>query len=574
MKRISNIYKKLLAAALVACGMTSCTDYLTIIPPEVITEEHFWQSKEDVNGVLAKAYLNMLSTDAVEKAIVWGELRADNLTFRESGPDNIRYIVQANLLDENSYCDWAIYYEAIQTANLVIDRAPQVVERDPDFSEGDLNVVLGEMYALRALGHFYLLRAFRDIPLAREVVADDNNMPEYPQVHPLEALDFIMTDLEKAEKLVMKSGNYSSPEQNYGRITLNAVLAMKADVNLWRAAFATYYQQMPEQDEETAELLAGVDVQKYYDDCISDCRDVISNMDQLYEQSFEGMNNSERYPYNLIQNMGTEEAKKDYYSSAYDDIFGTKNSRESIFEFQISGENAKGPAKGAYNMYGSEDNHNCNLVVPSTLLSKFEEDDLRRYSYIDAPEASADDKSYYVAKYSAKSSPATDFRKGDEYDANWIVYRKTDVLLMMAEALVERSAATEDDYAEAVGIVRAINVRSRVDTTKMENPIEVDDYKPFDRTQISDLILNERLLELTFEGKRWFDLVRKALREGTTANIRFVADKLDKDADAVKTKLSTIDGLFMPIYIDELRFNKLLEQNPVYGKEDSSTEMN
>lgn len=574
MKRISNIYKKLLAAALVACGMTSCTDYLTIIPPEVITEEHFWQSKEDVNGVLAKAYLNMLSTDAVEKAIVWGELRADNLTFRESGPDNIRYIVQANLLDENSYCDWAIYYEAIQTANLVIDRAPQVVERDPDFSEGDLDVVLGEMYALRALGHFYLLRAFRDIPLAREVVADDNNMPEYPQVHPLEALDFIMTDLEKAEKLVMISGNYSSPEQNCGRITKNAVLAMKADVNLWRAAFATYYQQMPEQDEETAELLAGVDVQKYYDDCIKDCRDVISNMDLLFEQSFEGMNSSERYPYNLIQNMGTEEAKKDYYSSAYDDIFGTKNSRESIFEFQISGENAKGPAKGAYNMYGSEDNHNCNLIVPSTLLSKYEEDDLRRYAYIDAPEASADDKSYYVAKYSAKSSPATDFRKGDEYDANWIVYRKTDVLLMMAEALVERSAATEDDYAEAVGIVRAINMRSRIDTTEMENPIEVDDYKPFDRTQISDLILNERLLELTFEGKRWFDLVRKALREGTTANIRFVADKLDKDADAVKTKLSTIDGLFMPIYIDEMRFNKLLEQNPVYGKEDSSTEMN
>jgi hypothetical protein len=42
----------------------------------------------------------------------------------------------------------------------------------------------------------------------------------------------------------------------------------------------------------------------------------------------------------------------------------------------------------------------------------------------------------------------------------------------------------------------------------------------------------------------------------------------------VKTKMSTIDGLFMPIHIDELRYNKNLKQNPAYEKENSSTEMN
>ena len=82
MKRILNLYRKLVVAVAVMCGtlMSSCTDYLTIIPPEINTEENFWQTKDDVNGVMAKAYLNLLSSDAVQKAIIWGELRADNMT--------------------------------------------------------------------------------------------------------------------------------------------------------------------------------------------------------------------------------------------------------------------------------------------------------------------------------------------------------------------------------------------------------------------------------------------------------------------------------------------------------------
>ena len=89
-----------------------------------------------------------------------------------------------------------------------------------------------------------------------------------------------------------------------------------------------------------------------------------------------------------------------------------------------------------------------------------------------------------------------------------------------------------------------------------------------------ELVLKERLLELSFEGKRWYDLVRKALREKTTNNIKFVADKLDSNSGVVKSKMSSIDGLFFPIHIDELRYNKLLKQNPAYESEDEKTEMN
>ena len=104
MKRIFNIYKKSLVAVavLLGCLMTSCTDYLTIIPPNKIVHEKFWQTKDEVNGMLATSYIKLISGDAIRKAIVWGDLRADALTFPAQSDNTIKYIVEANILDDNS----------------------------------------------------------------------------------------------------------------------------------------------------------------------------------------------------------------------------------------------------------------------------------------------------------------------------------------------------------------------------------------------------------------------------------------------------------------------------------------
>ena len=547
--------------------MSSCTDYLTIIPADVVVEEEYWQTKDDVNGVLATSYLKLLSDDAVTKAIVWGELRSDNMTYPTSYSTDIKNIVEANITDENSYCNWSIYYEAISNANLVLESAPQVVDRDPDFSEGDLDVVMGEMYAMRALCHFYLVRTFRDIPLALKSAKNDAEIPEYKQVPPLVALDSIMADLDRAENMVMKSGAFSSPQQNYGRITKNAVLAIKADVNLWRAAFATYYDQP--------------NVDLYYNECIDNCEDIIANMDKALDEDNKGKP-VEKYPYNLIPNRGEgKELLKSLQSTAYDEIFGSsKNSSESIFELQVQGDNIKnGKYNGVCDMYGTEGTSGQHsVIVPQRfVVSNYQADDLRAFSFTTTKASEFEQNAptptdpTYIAKYAAKASPAGSYRKSNEWDANWIVYRRTDVLLMMAEAMVSVSSS-DSVYKKAFDIVNAINTRSRADTTDIVNPLNIEKYS--DKEALLELIRKERLLELSYEGKRWFDLVRQALREKKTDNIKFVANKVGSGAGVIMTKMSTIDGLFMPIHINELRYNKLLKQNPAYDKKDSSMEMN
>lgn len=561
--------------------MTSCTDFLTIIPPDKIVHEQFWQTKEDVNGMLATSYLKLASTDAVSRAIVWGELRADNLTYEASKTkDDIKYIVEGNITDENSYTNWGIFYEAINYANLVIEYAPLVIPRDPDFTQGDCDVVIGEMYAMRALCHFYLLRTFRDIPMAMVPAINDSELPDYKQVHPLDALDMIMNDLNIAEGLVRESGNYSSSSDNHGRITRNAVLAMKADVNLWRAAFTTYYKTNGD-----ANPLANANVQNYYAECIANCNAILDNLDAQYKDDnkhkpagTENVNDKYHLIYNVDEFL-TE--NKTYQSKSFDQIFIDENSRESIFELQIdqnlcsqsSGNADNNTFKGLQFMYGAGvSDITPQVEVPKSFLEKrYEKDDLRRYSFANYPyvEGAEMPKKLKVAKYIANTSPAVGFRAKDKVDANWIVYRQTDVMLMKAEALVLKD---QPDLKEAFDIVNIINVRSRIDTTrtKIKNPLS----EPTTVDVAHELVLFERLRELSFEGKRWYDLVRKALRENTTKNIKFVADKLISGAASVKNKMVSIDNLFFPINVEELRFNKNLVQNPAYNTDDSTIGMN
>jgi hypothetical protein len=64
-------------------------------------------------------------------------VEGEKIYWHETGEQlNIIYFA-----DDNSYSRWGIYYEAINYANLVIEYAPLVVDRDPDFTEGDLEVV-------------------------------------------------------------------------------------------------------------------------------------------------------------------------------------------------------------------------------------------------------------------------------------------------------------------------------------------------------------------------------------------------------------------------------------------------
>ena len=575
-----NIIKTLVLGAVVAMTC-SCEDFLTIYPTDKVVLENYWKTKTDVENVVANSYRKMIQSSFTERLIVWGELRGDNVILGNNPSTNVKNIMEANLLAENGYNDWSHFYSIINNCNIVMHFAPEVMNEDPDFTQGDLDVTMGEMLALRALCHFYLVRTFRDIPLLKEAMIDDSQNLYQAQSTPLEALDFILDDLYKAEGLVMASGNYPNISDNKGRITKNAVRAIIADALLWKAAFAQYAAKGDDQG-----------VKQYYTECIAFCDSALN--DQLrYNLNYEEENNvksdgkiDEVYPleHQPVKNTGNAT----YLDLPYYKVFYQGNNRrESIFELQHTNISEGGNYHVPY-FYGY-DYKVGQLSAPRYMAETgsqglYKATDYRRVTNINIPTSGEVDM-YPIIKgtyryasgtiekpeYPSNNKLATtgDSRYISEKNMNTILYRTSDVMLMKAEALALRNDTVvpgNQDLRKSFELVKAVYYRS--------NPYKVTNADSIkyssDAATMQALVLEERQRELAFEGKRWYDLVRKALRDGQTNDMLdvLVDHKYETNQKAIRSKMAAIDCLFFPIYQREIETNPLLKQNPAYEVED------
>lgn len=87
---------------------------------------------------------------------------------------------------------------------------------------------------------------------------------------------------------------------------------------------------------------------------------------------------------------------------------------------------------------------------------------------------------------------------------------------------------------------------------------------------MENLVLRERHREFLFEGKRWFDLLRMARRQGSTNEINAIVEKKSSGM-AVSLSVPVLDALYLPVSNGELRANPKLVQNPYYKEVTSSS---
>ena len=154
-------------------------------------------------------------------------------------------------------------------------------------------------------------------------------------------------------------------------------------------------------------------------------------------------------------------------------------------------------------------------------------------------------------------------------DANWIFYRLSDMILIKAEALIERGSA--EDLNAAFALIDIVNKRandavggSRASTLKKEDYID-------SKAAMEDLLMEERQREFMFEGKRWFDLVRMARRDGDNSRlVLLVSRKYLENVNAIKIKLADPNIIYFPYAKSELKVNPLLKQNPAFTSGEDS----
>ena len=577
--------KSLLIVALLGSSFTSCNDFLTLDPLNDIVLENFWTDKSDVESVLLGAYSALESSDCLIRMSVWGEMRSDNIVEGNNAPDDIKQISRENLLYTNEYCQYSKFYDVINRANTVLYFAPQVADKDPNYLIDELLAHESEAIAIRSLCYWYLIRSFRDVPYVKDPSIDDEggHMKFFvPQSSFENILDSLIRDLEtivdiehnfKACYAVTK---YSTDDANTGRITKGTICAMLADMYLWRGRADDY------------------------DKCIKVCEEVTKIKKQEYEKlrSKQGKNCTitlfNGYP--LIS-----DAPDDIPGNSYNEIFGTGSSFESLFEFPYNND-VKNPFVGDY--YQNNNSNNVGRIKAFDLIGNgftsvkgntvFEQPQDTRY-YSDLKERGS---AFAISKYAydqvrlSISEGTVKFTSGsfrNQVQANWIVYRYTEVLLFEAEAYIMKAKALNpagDDSLATVGVLKdykdkafelidAVNSRAIVaDNDKMLPTTLTQLIKYSANTTVADLetvLFKERRRELMFEGKRWYDLVRMARRDGNQERLlSFVEKKYDSATlSAVKIKLKNPWAMYFPFHKDEIdKSQGYLKQNPAYREDE------
>lgn len=586
MKKI-NIYKTLLvsACAFITLGTTSCDDFLTIYPSNEITEEQFWEDRTDLESGIRGCWKQFISQDIMERMVVWGECRSDNFDLMTESWDDMKDLMNANLLETNSLFSWSAFYKTINFCNKVLQYGPLVVERDKSFTSEDWKPVEAEMKALRALNYFYLVRTFREIPFEFNPIGSEHDVKEHSgrQFMAEVVLDSIINDVEAVKDNGMRQ--YTNELDNKGRFTRESIYTLLADMYLWRAAKNASPDSVAKYGSKS---------QDDYQKVIEYCDAVLDMYMERYDRDnpMGGGTSSENNenPYHLIR-MNANGGTQDVVDDVYDEIFVQKNSRESILELQFDGSTNSNTClynyRGYNGLYRHRDNNTgllqasapCQTVTRNidNTSGLFSQSDIRRWQSLVYTEAGQ--RVYNIGKYTYQSITHDNLEDNSEgtenafiptgsFRSNWIIYRLSDVLLMKAEAITRLDAPTTEQLQDAFNCVTMILYRSNPSVTTDRDKLSFTDYQ--EPSQLFDLVMRERRREFFGEGKRWFDLVRMAEHDGTTTNmLTLLLTKYATNTNAVRAKLASMNSLYSPVYENELKVNPNLHQNPAWEKEET-----
>lgn len=579
--------KKYILMIVSSMMLVSCVDTI-ILPDDKTVDEDFWKTKQQVASMVTAAYSSMASNDVMARLIVWGEFRTDEVLGPSQNVDNsttktaLEEISAVNMQTTNMFAQWASLYTVINRCNIVLEKAEAVMSADPNYTLGDYQVDRSQMLALRALCYFYLVRNFRDVPYIETAFMNSSQNMQIGQTAPAEVLQRCINDLEEASKTALDARGYSTSEwQRVGWLTADGINTLLADIYLWRASV--------------------MHSQADYAKCIEICDKVIASKRNQHVKGY-GETTEKAYPLADATSM-------------YEELFVEQNAEESIFELQsksntgisqyyykyksASTNGGEGWIR-ATNIFGnSSSTYNITTSMSSSTL--YSAGDMRYYAACYIPSTS--EAAYSIRKIvtnnvvSGKSTASNrdDLGNGG-LDRNLNIYRLSDVMLMKAEALVQQVDTTSEKNIQdsllhnAFYLVQAVNNRAlhpdnQGDSIRWSSATATSRFSTLSKDQFEELVLQERMREFCFEGRRWYDLMRYNYRHisgvdytRTLASINDAGEALPAnskdmltlmtrkrdDASGVQAKMANEAYLYMPVPNSDIIVCPLLRQNPAY----------
>lgn len=466
--------KRIIIIWLLGFVLTSCQDnFLEIFPETALSSATFFKTESDFQQAVNAAYVPLRSI-VNDRAWLLGEMHSDNTYYA-------RNILFGATEQQENIADFAIPTAQGITTNIhvlnqyrldyqIIARTNQILTLidGVDFNTASKNNLKGQAFFLRAYAYFELVRYFGKVPLHLTPVTNRAEAA-LPLASVEQLYAQIIKDADQAAKLLLNKS-----KQEPGRVTSGAAKTLLANAYI---------------------------VQKKWADAEKLLKDVVAN---------DG--------YSLMTD----------YADAFSTSTANKNNKESVFEVQFQ----EGSAGYAGNfLYGflprpmspaelktitgtsnpqpltGEGN---NIPTPD-IIAAYETGDKRlnaSVAYITLSGSLRENKVYpYIKKF------AKPHALNGNHGINWPIYRYSEVLLFLAEALNEQGKT-----AEAATYLNQVRSRAGLANSKAAS-----------QADMRNALFQERRVELAFENKRWFDLVRSGTATAviTAYGNRIKANPLD-----------------------------------------------
>jgi len=582
MSKLKNRKAMLIAACAMLLITAACKKTIEKLPEQELDAELMYRNVYDadaaVNGLYGK-FLNM-----ADEYILLNELRADMLEYTQNADEYIRQLSTHSVTPDNPYASPRPFYSLILDCNDILKNF-DIMKADNKMNEQEYQQRYSDVGSLRSFLYLQLGIHYGSVPYvtsALETVDQIKDINKYPKITFDALLDSLINFTEalpyKDQYPTGTSMNISVDGYNTAKFFVNKKCLL-GDLNLWKGNYvkaATWYRQVMEI------ATAGTAGARYY---------------MQNKLGWNGSNEDHYITYSRANDATTlvyepqwrhmfqrgQDNGFDYewiWVLPFDSRFKPENPLINLFS-PIGGSYLVKPSVQAMDYFNSQKQR-----VPSGQTGYIPYDARGIFTYRDIGGQPVVMKYLYNYINYATNTAVNPFQK----NGKWFLFRQTHLHLHFAEA-ANRAGQPKLAYSFFnSGLAGTYPLPSGVtDVTLYHNTLDLPYPFNFDgrnsggtgvpyyradwyrnigiraRANIQNYVLagvdstlevengliQEGALENGFEGTRWPDLVRVALRRNDPA---FLADKIyDKlrkdgvgDAAAVRAKLMNKENWYLP----------------------------
>jgi len=525
--------------------LSGCNDFLDVTSKSQISDDVLWENPDNADLFLNNVYSGLTGPFNTDDP---NENWTDNAMISRVGPSSRSLMALSQYAPNNAPSHWG-NYNNIRRANVFIEKVNQYT-----FPDAWKKQRLAEARFLRAYYHMLLWTAYGGVP----VITDVLNMTEQgeavfrPRNTQEETFRFIVDECEAiAADLPLTS--------NAGRATRGTALTLKGWCELFWASPLNNPQNLSARWEAAANTYKRVvDLNVYK---------LFSDYNALH---FEANNNNSEVIFDKQYIGGTnlggsrEGLQGPWVVNGSQRAWGGVNpTQELVDEYAManglpindpqSGYDPQNPYRNRESRFYQSIIHDGAEWLGFPMIIK--QGSRIATDLSDANEAT--NTGYYLRK---GLNPVYAINGNHQQNsASFIIFRYAEVLLGYAEA---RNEATGPDAS----VYDAINlVRARVNLPGLKENLNKDNMRI--------AIHRERRVELAFEEKRWYDLIRLKLAE-KNLNGTLHAMVIEEQGGVPKYRIISAPGgarvffkeknYFLPIPQSAIDRNEKLTQNPNY----------